>query len=94
MYNRVLDIGLIENESIFLFGARQTGKSTLLTQRFPDAVYFDLLKTNVLERFRKRPALLREMLQDKPAGTVVIIDEIQQAPVLLNEVHWLMTNND
>lgn len=94
MYNRVLNIDSLKNESIFLFGARQTGKSTLLVQRFPDAVYFDLLKTNVLERFLKRPALLREMLQDKPADTVVIIDEIQQAPVLLNEVHWLMTNKN
>lgn len=94
MYNRVLNIGLFENESIFLFGARQTGKSTLLIQQFPNAVYFDLLKSNVLERFRKQPAMLREILQDTPADTVIIIDEIQQAPVLLNEVHWLMTNKN
>ncbi len=94
MYNRILDIGLWKEDSIFLFGARQTGKSTLLMQRFPDAVYFDLLKTNMLERFRKRPALLRELLQDSLDNTLIIIDEIQQVPDLLNEVHWLISNKN
>ena len=35
-------------ESLFLWGARQTGKSTLLKQLFPDALWFDLLKSDVL----------------------------------------------
>ena len=47
MYNRVLQIDVIEEDSVFLFGARQTGKSTLLQQRFPNAMYIDLLKSDL-----------------------------------------------
>jgi len=89
MINRKLQI--IEDESVFLFGARQTGKTTLLLQQFPEAVYYDLLDTDLLTRLHQRPALLREMLDRKPEGTLIIIDEIQQIPELLNEVHLLIT---
>ena len=34
-------------DSIFLWGARQTGKSTLLMQRFPEAKYYDLLESDL-----------------------------------------------
>lgn len=81
---------IIENESVFLFGARQTGKTTLLMQQFPDAIYYDLLDTDLLNRLRHRPSILREMLDKKPKGTLIIIDEIQQVPELLNEIHLLM----
>lgn len=90
MNERILQI--INNESVFLFGARQTGKTTLLKKQFPNAIYFDLLQTDVLNRFRQRPALLRESLEQANEGTLVIIDEIQQIPELLNEIHWLITN--
>lgn len=90
MNERILQI--INDESVFLFGARQTGKTTLLKKQFPNAIYFDLLQTDVLNRFRQRPALLRESLEPANEGTLVIIDEIQQIPELLNEIHWLITN--
>ncbi|MCQ2226505.1 MAG: AAA family ATPase [Bacteroidales bacterium] len=81
---------IIEDESVFLFGARQTGKTTLLMQQFPDAIYYDLLDTDLLNRLRQRPSILREMLDKRPEGTLIIIDEIQQVPELLNEIHLLM----
>ena len=65
---------------MFLFGARQTGKSTLLKERFKGAVYYDLLKPNVRRAFKQNPDSLWEALQDKPAGTLVIVDEIQKVP--------------
>ena len=92
MYNRFLNVGDSLDEAVFLFGARQTGKSTLLKMQFPDALMFDLLNSDVQRRFRRNPELLREMLQTKQEGTLVIIDEIQKVPELLDEVHWLMTN--
>ncbi|MBR6589261.1 MAG: ATP-binding protein [Bacteroidaceae bacterium] len=92
MYNRFLNVGDSLDEAVFLFGARQTGKSTLLKVQFPDALMFDLLNSDVQRRFRRNPELLREMLQTKQEGTLVIIDEIQKVPELLDEVHWLMTN--
>ena len=76
--------------SVFLFGARQTGKSVFLGMQFPDAVYIDLLDTMLRRRFRGKPELLYEMLQDKPDGSIVVIDEIPLVPELLNEVHRLI----
>ena len=80
-----------EEESVFLFGARQTGKTTFLLDKYPDAIFVDLLETDLLDRYRKKPALLREAYQNQPEGSLIIIDEIQQVPELLNEVHWLIT---
>ena len=77
-----------------MLGARQTGKSTLLRQKFSDSVYIDLLDTEIKDRFLRRPALLYEMLCDKPVGTLVIIDEIPEAPKLLNEVHRLISEKN
>lgn len=91
MIERICHIYSDLEDSIFLFGARQTGKSTFLHQEFPDSVYIDLLDTTLRGRFRRRPSLLYEMLSDKEAGTLVIIDEIPEVPDLLNEVHRLIS---
>lgn len=80
----------MDDGSVFLFGARQSGKSTFLEQQFADAVSIDLLDGDLRLRFRQRPALLYEMLQDKAEGTIVVIDEIPEVPELLNEVHRLI----
>lgn len=76
--------------SIFLFGARQTGKSTMLEEEFPDSTFIDLLDTDLKRRLSLRPGLLYEMLQDLPEGNLVIIDEIPEVPTLLDEVHRLI----
>jgi len=47
MLKRILQLGNEIDSSIFLFGGRQTGKTTILHQQFPDAIFFDLLDTNV-----------------------------------------------
>ncbi|MBX3240329.1 MAG: ATP-binding protein [Chitinophagaceae bacterium] len=81
-----------EGESLFLWGARQTGKSTLLKVLYPDALWFDLLLADVYERLLRNPVILRETILADPSVNLVIIDEIQRIPELLNEIHWLMTN--
>lgn len=81
-----------EHESIFFWGARQTGKSTLLKTLFPNALLFDLLLSNEFERLSKKPELLRETVLANLSVSPVIIDEIQRIPELLNEVHWLISN--
>ena len=75
---------------MFLFGARQVGKSTLLKERFPDATFYDLLKSDLRRRLKRNPEAFREALSSQPEGTLVIVDEIQKIPDLLDEVHWLM----
>lgn len=94
MLSRILDIKNSGNESCFLWGARQTGKSTLLKRTFPEARYIDLLKSDEFERYHRHPSLLREELILLPKGKIVIIDEIQKIPALLDEIHWLMTNRN
>lgn len=91
MLERILKIKNELEGSIFLFGARQTGKSTALRQQLPDAIYIDLLDTKLRNRFNRNPGVLYEMLQDEPEGTLVVIDEIPEVPELLNEVHRLIS---
>jgi predicted AAA+ superfamily ATPase len=92
MYKRQQIFKNSDNESLFLWGARQTGKSTLLKELFPKSLWFDLLLTDEYERLLKRPAILREMVLANPSAKTVVIDEIQKIPELLNEVQWLITN--
>ena len=90
---RVLDIDLPPRQSAFLWGARKTGKSTYLQQRFPDSIRFDLLDSDLTIDLLRRPALLRERLLSQPARRLdepVIIDEVQKAPEVLDEVHRLI----
>ena len=91
MYNRYLDIDFGDNCSVFLFGARQTGKSTYLRTRFPEAMYIDLLDTNLSSRYRRKPSLLYSQLAGNTEKPLVIIDEIAEVPELLNEVHRLIS---
>ena len=89
---RILKLREVEDDSLFLWGSRQTGKSTLLKTLFPKARFYDLLKTDVRMAFQLRPALLREECEMLDEGTLVIVDEVQKVPALLDEVHWLMEN--
>lgn len=91
-YKRILKLEDADTDSLFLWGARQVGKSTLLESLFPDARYYDLLKNEEFERLLRRPQLLREELQTLDEKTLVVIDEVQKIPQLLDEVHWLMVN--
>jgi len=92
MYIRQQTLQGRANESVFLWGARQTGKSTLLKNLFPNSLWFDLLLSDVFERLQRNPSQLREIILADTRSTPVIIDEIQRIPELLNEIHWLIEN--
>ena len=94
MIQRYLTREALTKDNTFLFGARQTGKTTLLLQLFPDARFYDLLESNTFERLQRNPSLLRQDLEMCESGTLVIIDEVQSLPVLLNEVQWLIVRKD
>ena len=92
-YERILSLELPKGQSAFLWGPRKTGKSTLLRERFPEAARFDLLDTRLLLDFIRSPWALGERLGALPPdifGSPVIIDEVQKAPALLDEVHRLI----
>ncbi len=94
MFTRFQTFKDTEKNSLFLWGARQTGKTTLLTHRYPGHLYFDLLLSDVFERYSRNPELLREEVLAYRGRQPVIIDEIQRIPSLLNEVHWLIVNKE
>lgn len=92
MYFRNQLFNSSDGYSFFVWGARQTGKSTLLKQIFKDALVFDLLNTDLLRRFTKRPAEFREIVLASEDVKTIVIDEVQKVPELLNEIHWLIEN--
>ena len=92
MFERNLVLPPPGEETFFLWGARQTGKSTLLRRRYPRARWLDLRKTDEFRRYAVHPERLRQEVEAEgpPVGSQVVIDEIQKVPALLDEVHWLM----
>jgi len=92
MFKRSLGLPAPATESFFLWGPRQTGKSTLLRATYPDALWVDLPKADEYRRHLQNPERLREDLAARPDVRQVVIDEVQKVPALLDEVHWLIEN--
>jgi len=88
---RLIDLHFPLGQSAFLWGPRQVGKSFWVRESLPDALVIDLLKSDVYAEYAARPALLRERLGARNSD-LVVIDEIQKVPALLDEVHWLIEN--
>jgi predicted AAA+ superfamily ATPase len=87
-------ISLPERDSFFLFGARQTGKSTLIASRFQTGLWtVNLLLSDSFLAYSKDPALFRREAEEKiksGGAQTIFVDEIQRVPELLNEIHALM----
>jgi predicted AAA+ superfamily ATPase len=79
-------------ETFFLWGPRQTGKTTLLRARYPHAYWIDLLKSDQYRRLLGDPSLLGKRIASMDRIPFVVIDEVQKLPELLDEVHWLHEN--
>ncbi len=97
MFKRALRLPAPGTQTLFLWGPRQTGKSTLLRQVYPGARWIDLLKADEFRRYIQNPELLRQELTQADAGPnvlQVVIDEVQKVPELLDEVHWLLENTN
>jgi predicted AAA+ superfamily ATPase len=97
MINRTVTLDY-HKASIFFWGPRQTGKSTLLRETFPEALYYDLLSSGEFRRLSAHPDILREECLGtgwtrKNQPQPVIIDEIQKLPELLDEVHSLISRH-
>ena len=86
---RCLDLSKpLRHKSLFLFGPRQVGKTTFLRQAFPNARYYNLLESGVFRELSQRPELIRERLA--PHEKLVIIDEVQKLPGLLDEAQTMI----
>lgn len=93
-FQRLIDLSDIQYKSLFLFGPRQTGKSYWLRKQFPNALMYNLLRSDLFAKISKEPHILREELLALSEKPLVIIDEIQRIPKLLNEVHLLIEEHD
>jgi predicted AAA+ superfamily ATPase len=94
MFQRYLNFDdVLKRKSLFLFGPRQTGKSTYLKTKYKNAHIFNLLKPAEFLRFKTQPAVFGEevlfLIQNKKVN-LFIVDEIQKIPELLDEVHNLI----
>lgn len=90
MYTRRLRL---PDRSFFLFGPRGTGKTTWLRHLLPDALWFDLLRTQVFLDLSQRPETFRQQVEALPRGRWVVVDEVQRVPALLHEVHALISEH-
>lgn len=77
-----------KNQSFFLFGPRGTGKSSWVKAQFPSALYIDLLEDHTYRSLLARPEILDERIP--PTNPLVILDEVQKIPAILDEVHRLI----
>ncbi len=90
--SRILDLSSdLKQRSVFLFGPRQTGKTTWLKVCYPESKWFNLLRGDVFLRLSSNPGRIHEELKHvDPESGPVIIDEIQKLPSLLDDVHHLI----
>ena len=92
LIQRTLDLKqLLSKKSFFLFGPRATGKSTLIKQVLSESsMIIDLLNSRLYLRLLDSPHDLESIIDSGNKGQVIVIDEIQRIPELLNEVHRLI----
>ncbi len=93
MIQRIINID-IRDDSVFLFGGRQTGKTTLLSERFGQVKTYDLLHRPTFERLQRNPSRLEQELDLLDDGSVVVIDEIPLLPILLDQIHRLIVRKN
>lgn len=89
--NRLIDLKLPKKQSAFLWGPRKSGKTYWITHHLKGVPLIDLLKTDVFAEYSSRPFLLRERYSSHKG--LIVIDEVQKIPSLLDEVHWLIENS-
>jgi len=92
LFSRILDLkSLAEQKSLFLFGPRSTGKTTLLKSQFHEDAIINLLRSSTFLALSGNPSALYDMVREiTRTHSTVIIDEIQKLPMLLDEVHDLI----
>jgi uncharacterized protein len=89
IYPRQLRLPNPPKRSFFLWGCRQTGKTSLLESTYPSSMYISLLQNQEFTALKTRPGELRERIRDLKAE-FVIIDEVQKVPALLDEIHYMI----
>ncbi len=74
--------------SVLLLGPRRTGKSWIIRHQIKADQTFNLLRSDTFQQLTARPSLIREGIQ--PQTKLIVIDEIQKFPQLMDEVHLMI----
>lgn len=91
MVKRILNLNkIVERKSLFLFGPRMTGKTTYLKERYNESLFVDLLDLDTLRVLQTSPKSLGEWIVRHKKSNIIVIDEIQKMPELLNEIHKII----
>ena len=90
--NRIIKIP--KNKNIFLFGVRGSGKTALLKRLYPSALYINLLDESLYQSYLSKVGLFYEKVNSFKKDGLVVVDEIQRMPQLLNEVHRLIESSN
>jgi predicted AAA+ superfamily ATPase len=91
-FKRVLDLpNLLKNKSFFLFGPRATGKTSLIAAQLGSAKIYDLLDADVYNQLLRRPKVIEEALLTDNPEKIIVIDEVQKLPMVLDEVHRIIS---
>ncbi|MCF8128573.1 MAG: ATP-binding protein [Deltaproteobacteria bacterium] len=96
LVHRTLDLkNLLSKKSFFLLGPRATGKSTLIKENLSESsMIIDLLNSRLYLRLLDSPHDIESIIESGNKGEIVVIDEIQRIPELLNEVHRLIEDRN
>jgi len=93
-HQRILDLGpALAQRSVFLFGPRQTGKSSYVREQLEPqpTLSFNLLDGGLRLRLLADPTLMRQEVEARNLrDRIVFVDEIQKCPELLDEIHLLI----
>ena len=92
--NRAIDLSkILKNKSLFLFGPRQTGKTTYIKKQLTitPVLKYNLLDSNIFLNLSNDPGLIRKTVEAYDyKNCLIVIDEIQELPILLNEVQLMI----
>ncbi|MCL2304244.1 MAG: AAA family ATPase [Planctomycetaceae bacterium] len=90
---RALDLRkAVERKSVLLLGPRQTGKSWAIRQAFANELVYNLLDSRTLVMLTHSPERMQEEMNEQTR--IIVIDEIQRLPVLLETVHYMIEEFD
>ncbi len=94
---RIIDIkNSLDRKSQFLFGPREIGKTTWMNRELEDVAYrFNLLESRLCQRLMRDPSYLYDVLRrENITEGLVVIDEIQKLPHLIDDIHNLIESTD
>ena len=78
--------------SFFLLGPRGTGKTTYLQENYKSAVFYDLLDFATYLRLLRDPSLFKKELLSLKNQQIIVVDEVQKLPRLLDDVHYFLSD--